>query len=87
MEYLQVYAPYALFILNFLLALKLFARTDELEKLKSELMKYSMEHFVTKDIYADNHRALQEQISQMRQDVSDVKNLIISDISNRRQNI
>ena len=87
MEYLQTYAPYALFILNFLLALKLFARTDELEKLKSELMKYSMEHFVTKVIYADNHRALQEQISQMRQDVSDVKNLIISDISNRRQNI
>ncbi len=78
-----IYAPCALFALTTLINLKIFARTDELSKLKAELMTYASEHFITKDTYSDNHKALQSDILQMRHDIADVKNLLISIINER----
>ena len=45
-------------------------------------MTYAMEHFVTRDTYNLNHKALQDNLAQIRQDISDVRNLLIN-LSNK----
>ena len=84
-EHLIMYAPYVLFVITSLISLKIFARTEELSKLKADLMTYAAEHFVSKDTYSDNHKALQDQMLQIHQDVSDVKNILIGIVNNRNQ--
>lgn len=82
-----IYAPCAIFVITTLINLKIFARTEDLTKLEARMIKYTNENFTPKDIYSANHKALQEQISQIHQDVSDVKNLLISIInSNHSRN-
>ncbi len=87
MDNLIVYGPCALFVITLLIQVKIFARYDALKALEANLIKYMSENYVPKDIYSANHKALQEQISQIHQDVSDVKNLLISIInSNHSRN-
>lgn len=85
MDNLAIYAPCALYIITTLIQLKIFARTDELATLKAELIGYMAEHFVKQDTYQDNHKALQNQMLQIHQDVSDVKNLLIGIINQNNQ--
>lgn len=90
MENFNFYTPYALFIIAIILNLKIFARAEEvrtlevqIKDLKAELMTYAGEHFVSRDTYSDNHKALQSDILQIRNDTADVKNLLISIINER----
>ena len=78
-----ILAPAALYIITLIIQLKIFARVDELATLKAELITYATEHFVKQDTYQDNHKALQNQMLQIHQDVSDVKDLLIGIINNR----
>lgn len=81
MDNLIVYGACALYVINTIIGLKIFARTEELNKLEASLMKYAMEHFLSKDTYNLNHQFLQEQIVDIRKDISDVKDLLIKVIS------
>lgn len=72
----------ALYVINTIIGLKIFARTEELNKLEASLMKYAMEHFLTKETYNLNHQFLQEQITNIHRDISDMKDLLIRVISN-----
>lgn len=83
LDNLYILAPCILYIITTLINLKIFARCDELTKLESGITKYINHNFVRLENYSDNHKSLQEQISQIHQDVSDVKNLLISIVSNR----
>lgn len=85
MDNLVIYAPCALFIITTVVQLKIFARTEELTKLEARMIKYINDNFVKESIYADNHKALQTDIAQMRQDISDVKNLLIGIINGHNQ--
>lgn len=99
MENIQLYAPYVLVGILTLLSLKIFARTEDVVKLevklqeaetkiqnlKAELVTYASENFVNKDTYSDNHKALQDQMLQIHQDVSDVKNILIGIVNDRNQ--
>lgn len=85
MDNLIIFAPFALYVITTLIQLKIFARTDELSALKAELITYAAEHFVKQDTYQDNHKALQDQMLQIHQDVSDVKNLLIGIINQNNQ--
>lgn len=76
-----MYGACALYVINTIIGLKIFARTEELNKLEAQLMKYAMEHFLSKDTYNLNHSFLQEQIVDIRKDISDVKDLLIKVIS------
>lgn len=77
MQNLELYAPYIVIIIQVLVSLKIFARTDELTQLKADLIQYMNEQFVQKEIYADNHKALQDSMLQISHDISDLKTLII----------
>jgi len=65
--------------------MKIFARTEDLTKLEARMITYINDNFVKESVYADNHKALQTDITQMRQDVSDVKNLLIGIINGHNQ--
>jgi uncharacterized membrane protein len=81
MENIYVFAPYAVFIVIFLIQLNIFARTSELKAIEAKLMTYAMEHFVTQTNYNLNQNAILENLSQIRQDMTDFRNLLIN-ISN-----
>jgi len=85
MDNLVIYAPCVLYVITTLIQLKVFARTDELATLRAELIAYATEHFVKQETYQDNHKALQDQMLQIHQDVSDVKNLLIGIINQNNQ--
>lgn len=73
-----IYAPCTLFVLTTLLNIKIFARSEDLSKLKADLMTYAAEHFVTKDTYSDSQKALQSHMLQIHNEISDVKNMLIT---------
>lgn len=85
MDNLIIYAPCLLYIITTLVQLKIFARSEELTQLEARMTKYINDNFTRIQTYSDNHKALQEQISQIHQDVSDVKNLLISIINSNHQ--
>lgn len=85
MDNFLIFAPCVLFVITTLIQMKIFARNDEVTKLEARMTKYINDNFVRRDTYTENHNSLQEQISQIHRDVSDVKNLLISIINSHNQ--
>lgn len=85
MHEIQVFAPYAVYIITLVVSLKIFARTDELAIMKSELLQYVNTNFVKDNTYNADHEALRAEIAQLRQDISEVKTLLIG-LSSSRNN-
>ncbi len=77
MEKFVEYAPILIVLIMFLVQQKVFVTPEELESLKSILIEYISEHYVSDKTYRENHRNLQEQLSLIHQDINDVKNLLI----------
>lgn len=85
MENIILYAPMAVYVITLLIQLRIFARTEELLTLKTELMQYMSEHYVGIQHYGENHKALQDQMNGISHEISDVKNLLINIISSQRE--
>lgn len=77
MEKFVEYAPILIVLIMFLVQQKVFVTPEELESLKSILIEYISEHYVSDKTYRENHRNLQEQLSLIHRDINDVKNLLI----------
>ncbi len=86
MENIIIFAPCAVFVITLLIQLGVFARSSELLNLKAEMLEYVAKNYLSKDIYADNHKSLQEDLTQMRQDIADVKNLLITIVTKNSSN-
>lgn len=86
MENIALYAPMAIYVITLLVQLKIFARTEELLALKTELFQYINEHYISTNNYEINHKALQDQMNSIAHEISEVKNLLISIISNQTTN-
>lgn len=78
MEHLIIFAPCALFVITLIVQLNIFARSDDLSKLEAKIMKHTAENFVNYKIYHDNHISLETRITQIDNNVQEVKNLLIS---------
>lgn len=76
MENLNDYAPIVIYVITTLIGLKVFARREEILALETRLLLYINEHFTK----VENHNDLKEQISELRKDVTDIKNLLIENI-------
>jgi len=87
MENIALYAPMAIYVITLLVQLKIFARTEELLELKTELFQYMNEHYVGISHYNENHKALQEQMNGISHEISEVKNLLINIISRKTTNL
>lgn len=83
MELYIAYGAVALYIINTLIGLKIFARTEELNKLEASLIRYASERYLSKDMYNANHQALQEQIMQIHRDISDMKEMLFKALTDR----
>lgn len=74
MDNLQQYAPITVYVITTLIGLKIFARRDELTSLETKIITYIIDNFVSKDSYQD----LKDQIKEVRNDVRDIKNLLLN---------
>ena len=77
MEIFIEYAPIILVVIGFAAAYKVFVTPGQLSELKTQLIEYIAEHYVSDKTYRENHRNLQEQLALIYQDINDVKNLLI----------
>lgn len=72
------YAPVIIVVMGFFIAYKIFVTPEQLTALKSGLIEYIAEHYVSEKTYRDNNISLENRIDRIDKNVNDVKNLLIS---------
>ncbi len=77
MENFIEYAPIIVVVIAFIGAYKIFATPNQLSDLKSELIEYMSEHYVSEKTYRDNHTSLENRIDNIDKNVNEVKTLLI----------
>lgn len=80
-DHIVIYGTTALVVINIIINLGIFARSSDLKALEAKIADKLSKEYVQKDVYADNHKALEAQILQLQHDVSDVKSLLITAIT------
>lgn len=78
MEKLIEYAPIILVLIVFFIQYKIFVTPDQMTALKSKLVEYMSEHYVSEKTYHDNNISLENRIDRIGKDINDVKTLLIS---------
>ena len=72
------YAPAIIVVMGFFIAYKIFVTPEQLTELKSSLIEYIAQHYVSEKTYHDNNMSLENRIDRIDKNVNDVKNLLIS---------
>ncbi len=72
------YAPLIVVVIGFLIQYKLFVTPEQITELKSNLIEYIAEHYVSEKTYRDNHISLENRMDRIDKNVNDVKTLLIS---------
>ena len=80
-NHIILYGTTALAVLHIIMGLNIFARNGEIKSLEAKIMETLAKNYLSKDTYADNHKALQEQMLQLQHDISDVKSLLITAVT------
>lgn len=78
MEKFIEYAPIIIVLIVFLIQYKVFVTPEQLTSLKSSLVEYIAQHYVSERTYRDNNISLENRIDRIDKNVNDVKNLLIS---------
>lgn len=86
MEKFIEYAPIIIVVIAFIGAYKIFATPKQLSDLKSDLIEYMSEHYVSEKTYHDNHTSLEKRINNIDKNVNDVKTLLVSIVQNKYSN-
>ncbi len=77
MDNLTSYSPYIIMLVIFCIQYKIFITPADFQKEKASFIQYIAEHYVSDKTYRENHKALQEQLTQIHSDINDVKNILI----------
>lgn len=72
------FAPIILVVMGFFIAYKIFVTPEQISSLKSELIEYIANHYVSEKTYRDNNLSLENRIDRIDKNVNDVKTLLIS---------
>ena len=72
------YAPLILVIIIFFIQYKIFVTPQQLTELKSDLVEYISEHYVSEKTYRDNNINLENRIDRIDKNINDVRTLLIS---------
>lgn len=83
MDNLTLYSPYIIMFIIFCIQYKIFMTPADFQKEKALFVQYISDHYVSDKTYRENHKSLQEQVTQIHQDVSEVKTLLISIVNNQ----
>ncbi len=78
MDKIIEYAPIILVIIIFFVQYKIFVTPAQLSAVKSDLIEYIAEHYVSEKTYRDNNISLENRIDRIDKNVNDVKTLLIS---------
>lgn len=78
MEKIIEYAPIILVIIVFFIQYRIFVTPEQITALKSNLIEYMAEHYVSEKTYRDNNISLENRIDRIDKNVNDVKTLLIS---------
>lgn len=77
MSYFEIFAPYIIMGIMFAIQYKIFMTPADFQKEKADFIEYIATNYVSDKTYRDNHNDLQKQLSQIHQDINDVKNILI----------
>ena len=80
------YAPAIIVVMGFFIAYKIFVTPEQLTELKSSLIEYIAQHYVSEKTYHDNNMSLENRIDRIDKNVNDVKNLLISIVQRTNNN-
>ena len=78
MEKFLEYAPIIIVAVIFFIQYRIFVTPAQLNSLKSDLIEYIANHYVSGKTYRDNHLSLENRIDRIDKNVNDVKTLLIS---------
>lgn len=78
MEKFLEYAPVIIVAVIFFIQYRIFVTPAQLNSLKSDLIEYIADHYVSGKTYRDNHLSLENRIDRIDKNVNDVKTLLIS---------
>ena len=73
MEKFIEYAPLILVIIIFFIQYKIFVTPQQLTELKSDLIEYISEHYVSEKTYRDNNINLENRIDRIDKNINDVR--------------
>lgn len=76
-EFIHTLSPFVLVVLGFAWQYKVFMTPAEFQKERADFIQWIAEHYVSDKTYRENHKALQQELHDMRQDLSDIKNILI----------
>ena len=77
MNHYEIFAPYIIMVIVFAIQYKIFMTPADFQKEKANFIEYIATNYVSDKTYRDNHKDLQKQLSQIHQDINDVKKILI----------
>lgn len=78
MDKIIEYAPIILVLIVFFIQYRIFVTPEQITAMKSNLIEYMAEHYVSEKTYRDNNISLENRIDRIDKNVNDVKTLLIS---------
>ncbi len=76
-KYISKFAPYITIFIIFCVQCNIFLTPAKFQEEKALFFQYIAEHYVSDKTYRENHKALQDQLSQIHSDINEVKNILI----------
>ena len=72
------YAPLVLVVISTAIQYRVFMTPADFQKARADFIQYIAEHYVPYATYREGHRELQDYLSSLRDEISEVKNLLIA---------
>lgn len=76
-DILLTISPYLVIIVGWMIQNNIFMTPADFQKERADFIQWIAEHYVSDKTYRENHKALQQELHDMRQDLSDIKNILI----------
>lgn len=77
-QFILDYAPLVLVIISIAIQYKIFMTPADFQKARADFIQYIAEHYVPYATYREGHRELQDYLASLRDEISEVKNLLIA---------
>ena len=72
------YAPLVLVVISIAIQYRVFMTPADFQKARADFIQYIAEHYVPYATYREGHRELQDYLASLRDEISEVKNLLIA---------
>lgn len=72
------YAPLVLVVISTAIQYRVFMTPADFQQARADFIQYIAEHYVPYATYREGHRELQDYLASLRDEISEVKNLLIA---------